>query len=134
MAALLLSACGGPSDASVIARADAICSQAVAALRSQPGTRAGLSAAARVVAKEVRGLRGLPRPAEHLRVLERFLAAEQTVAHAYAELAVTVEHDHRSAVARAESALALAAEEAATSARRYGLSRCAAAGPTVGSG
>jgi hypothetical protein len=129
--ALAVSACGGASDASVIARGNAICERAVAEIRAVPASVAGVSAAAKIVAKEARQLSALPRPPKDLTLLNRFISAERALSQSYAALAAA-ERTHDSAAAtRAEAALA--ANGAAGLARRYGLSHCAAPGATVGS-
>jgi hypothetical protein len=136
-ASCVLAGCGGKpaTRASVIARGDAICASAGRALANLPatndasGTTVDFVRAAPIVHREASALNALPRPAADRTVLEHFLAAESQLAAGYHRLAAAQRSGDDAAEQRGISALAR--NDAASLARRYGLTQCSAEAATV---
>jgi hypothetical protein len=136
-AAFALAGCGGKpaTRASVIARGDAICASAGRALANLPaasgasGATVDFAKAAPIVTREAKTLNALPHPAADRALLERFLAAESQLAAGYRHLAGLQRTGDASAVRGGITALAR--NDAASLAHRYGLTQCSAEAATV---
>jgi hypothetical protein len=120
----------------VIARGNAICTNASRALANLPpasdgatGTTVDFVKASPVITHEVTALNGLPRPAAGHRLLKRFLAAEAALAAGYRHLAAVQRAGGGAAEQRGLEALSR--NDAASLGRQYGLTQCGAANPTV---
>jgi hypothetical protein len=136
-----LAGCGGhtATKKDVVARGNAICTQALSAIRSVPpptGATAGalatyLKKVGPIVEKEASQLAGLPRPAVQKQTLDAFVSAFQATAHAYRDAAAAAS---RGSAADARQALAsLNSSKVPQLATQYGLTACTGAGGTVGS-
>jgi hypothetical protein len=137
---LVATACGGHAvtKKDVIARANAICIDALRAVRSVPppagatGSPVVLAAylqrVAPIIKKEASATKALPRPAQDRAILDRYVAAVADGATQYRALAAAAKNrdsagvSHALAVLRESPAPALAA--------RYGLNRCNASAGT----
>jgi hypothetical protein len=136
-ASVALVGCGGKraTRASVIARGNAICASAERALANLPpasgasGTTVDFIKAAPIVTHEAQTLGALPRPATDRALLDRFLAAESQLAAGYRHLAAVQRAGDD--VAERSGIAVLAHSDAASLARRYGLTQCGAATATV---
>jgi len=140
-AVLALSGCGGsaPTRQDVIARGNAICSSTLRAIRAVAPPAGGgsllqdlsvyLQHVLPIIDKEVTGTRGLPRPAPHRAVLDRYVAAVAAAGSSYAALATAAREGNRGAVSAALARLR--ASRAQSFAAQYGLKACAAAAATV---
>jgi len=137
VASIALAGCGSKpaTRASVIARGNAICETANRALANLPpaidesGSTVNFVKAAPIVTREARTLAGLPRPARARALLEQFLTADAHLAAGYRHLAAMQRAGN--AAAEQRSLTALARNDAASLARRYGLTQCSAAAATV---
>lgn len=141
-AALLLSACGssGPSKATFIAQADAICTKADTAIKAVPVPQlagvprqqilTGLSGyidQVLPVARRVIGqLRGLQQPSQDQDLLHRYLAALDTAVADLAGLSQAAKAGNDTELRAAEAALN--ANQPDKFARQYGFKRCGGAG------
>jgi hypothetical protein len=137
--------CGTYTKSDFIARADAICANALRdtraiALRSSPGAASSrlnalagyLAAALPVVESEASQLRAVRRPPDNPRdraLLARYLAAVRADADSYRQLANAARTNDAAGVATAEAALR--ASPVSTLAARYGLHSCGTPGATV---
>jgi hypothetical protein len=136
-ASIALAGCGSKpaTRASVIARGNAICATASRALANLPaasgasGTTADFIKAAPIVSHEAQALSALPRPTSDRALLERFLAAESSLAAGYRHLATLQRTGNGAAVQR--SLATVARSDPGTLARQYGLAQCGAAAATV---
>jgi hypothetical protein len=141
-AATTLAGCGSTyTKADLITSADAVCTGAIAQVRSiaaradtlgLSGLAAYLAQVVPVVRSEVRQLRALRRPKEGVQdrlAFSRFLDDEARVAAGFAAWAQAAKRGDAKAAAGAASALTKI--PVAADARRYGLRDCGAAGPTV---
>jgi BarA-like signal transduction histidine kinase len=136
-ASLSLTACGSKpaTRASVIARGDAICATANRALANLPpasnasGTTVDFVKAAPIVTHEATQLSALPRPSADHTVLDRFIAAESSLAAGFRHLATAQRAGNDAAVQRGLATLAH--NNAASLAQKYGLRQCGAAAATV---
>jgi hypothetical protein len=137
---LALSSCGtsAPTKQDVIARGNAICENALRAVRAIPPPRSATSQAdlgtylqqvLPVVDKEVAALRALPRPALDEALLNQFDAAVKNSGAEYHALAAAVRSRDQAALAQAGARLRV--NPAAALAKRYGLDGCAASTGTV---
>jgi hypothetical protein len=136
-----LAACGGSSTTKkdVIARANAICSNAVSSVRAvvppAKGATSGTALAGYfkqlepIVAKEVSQLRKLPRPSTDKALLNSYIDAVTKAGDVYKQLAAAARRDDIPSVAKYLSALR--ASPAQSLAQRYGMSQCAAAAGTA---
>jgi hypothetical protein len=137
--------CGSYTKHDFIARADAICANALRATRSIAlgGTAAAtqdpaalaayLRRALPIIHTEATQLHALRRPSDTARdhaLLTRYLQAVTETAAAYRRLAVAAQHRDPQAVANAGAALR--SNPGAALASRYGLRTCGASGATVG--
>ncbi|MFZ0039675.1 MAG: hypothetical protein WAK93_00080, partial [Solirubrobacteraceae bacterium] len=134
-AALALVACGGgaTSKKDVIARANAICADAVRDIRATPAPAGGqislpalatyLRQVLPTVKKEVASLRALPRPTQNRALLNSYLAAVAASGSDYEALAKAAARGDRAGVSQALEALQTNPDESL--ARRYGLAQCA---------
>jgi hypothetical protein len=128
--------CGGhtATKQDVVARANAICFNAVQAVRSlapptSPSTQSDyLHKVLAVVDKEAADTRALPRPARDRAVLDRYVVAVSAVAAEYRTLAADAARNDAGAVS---AGLAILRASPATSlARQYGLAQCTGSAAT----
>lgn len=146
---LLLCACAGfvgacgsstESKQDYVARANAICENAVRAERAVSAASAGggvtlaalghyLGVVTPIVDSEVKQLRALPQPPADRKVLAQYLAALQAAAAGYRRLGSAARSGDRSAVTSATASLQ--ASPSAALAARYGLTTCAGSTGTV---
>jgi hypothetical protein len=142
LVALTLSACGssGESKHDFVARANAICNNAVRDVRNVTPPASGgavtlpalakyLGAVAPIVAGEAKQLKALPRPATDQALLKQYLLAIDATATHYKALADAARAGDRQAMSVATAALRL--NNAGQLASRYGLTECAGATGTV---
>jgi hypothetical protein len=140
LVAVLATACGGssPSKKDVIARGNAICSNAISSVRAvvppAKGASSGTALAGYfkqldpIVAKEVSQLRKLPRPDADKAVLNRYIGAVTKAGGVYKQLVAAAQRNDIPGVAKYLSALR--ANPAQSLAQQYGMSQCAAAAGT----
>jgi hypothetical protein len=136
-AALVIAGCGGhtATKKDVIARGNAICSEAIRSVRSvlPPAGAAGLAAYMKsvlpVVEKEVSDTKELPRPSQDHAILDRYVAAVTAVGAQYHALATAAQSHDAGGVSQALAALRTS--PAAALAKRYGLSQCGTTSGTV---
>ncbi len=136
--AVTLAGCGGQTatKADVIARGDAICANALRAVRATTppagGTPAELSDYLQrvlpIVDQEVGGLSALPRPARDRVLLNRYIAAVTALGSDYRRLAAAARRADETATAQALATLR--SSPAALLAQRYGLIQCSASAGT----
>jgi hypothetical protein len=139
--ALALTACGGSSATKkdVIARGNAICSNAVSSVRAVvPPPKGNTSGTALsgyfgrllpIVNKEVSELRKLPRPSTDKALLNSYIDAVTKAGDTYKQLVAAAHRNDIQSVAKYLSALR--ASPAQSLAQRYGMSQCAAAAGTA---
>jgi hypothetical protein len=123
----------------VVAQANAICSNALRAVRDLPppagATTAGPAVAAylakvvAIVNKEAASTRALPRPAQDRAVLNRYVAAVSASARQYEVLAAAAKNSDAVGVSRALASLR--ASPVPGLAVQYGLTRCSASASTA---
>jgi hypothetical protein len=131
--AVALGGCGGGvTKKDVIARGNAICANAVLAIRSAPPSKISFARVAAIVEHEAAQLRALPRPAQDRALLGRYVAAAGQLASDYRKLAAAEQSGDRSGVQAAFATLR--SNPAPQLAARYGLRECARPRATVGSG
>jgi hypothetical protein len=123
---------GGVTKKDVIARGNAICANAVLAIRSAPPSKGSFTRVAAIVEHETAQLAALPRPAQDRALLGQYIAAAHQLASDYRKLADAQQTGDRSGVQAGFAALR--ANPAPKLAARYGLRECAGARATVGSG
>jgi hypothetical protein len=136
---VLLAGCGSAvSKQDVIARGDAICDNALRAVRTVPppagstGAAAYFGRIAPIVVTEATQLRKLPRPPADRALLDSYIASAARVAGDYLALAAAARSGNRDALATAGAALR--ESDAPALAGRYGLRDCAtSAGTSPGS-
>ena len=137
---LALAGCGGhaATKRGVIARGNAICASANAAIRAVPSSGSATDAelgryfsrVAPILGREAASLGKLPRPATDRAVLDAFVAAQARTAMQYARLATAARGGDQPAV---QAALAkLAGSPVARLANRYGLSQCTGSAAATG--
>jgi len=137
--ALAACGCSSTTKKDVIARANAICSNAVSSVRAvvppAKGATSGTALAGYfkqlepIVAKEVSQLRKLPRPSTDKALLNSYIDAVTKAGDVYKQLAAAARRDDIPSVAKYLSALR--ASPAQSLAQRYGMSQCAAAAGTA---
>lgn len=144
--ALACAGCGSYTKQDYVARADAICANALRATRSiavraspsasaqDPSVLAAyLQAALPVIQTEAQQLQRLRRPDDNARdraVLSHYLRAVVRDASAYRRLATAAEHNDPQGIANAQAALRTS--PVASLASEYGLHTCGTSGATVG--
>jgi hypothetical protein len=141
LVAAALAACGGSSATKkdVIARGNAICSNAVSSVRAvvppPKGSTSGTALSgyfqrlAPIVNKEVSQLRKLPRPSTDKALLNSYIDAVTRAGATYKQLVAAAHRNDLQSVAKYLSALR--ANPAQSLAQRYGMSECAAAAGTA---
>jgi hypothetical protein len=140
-AGLAVTACGGhtATKRDVIARANAICVNALDGVRAVPPPTGGTNSPAAlagylkkvvpIVSKEAADTRALPRPAQDKAILDRYVRAVSATAAQYRTLAAAAQRGDAGAVA--QGLAALRTSPAPALAAQYGLARCSA---SAGSG
>jgi hypothetical protein len=130
---LAVTACGGGHAATkkdVIARADGICVNTLRQERGVPSPKGDSLTAlaayagkvAPIVEKEASDTRDLPRPAQDLAVLNRYVAAVSSGATQYRALAAAAKNGDGAGVSQALAALR--DNPAQSFAKRYGMTEC----------
>ena len=137
LVAVSATACGGSSATKkdVIARGNAICSNALSSVRAvvppPKGSTSGTALSGYfqrllpIVNKEVSQLRKLPRPSTDKAVLNRYIDAITKAGATYKQLVAAAQRNDITSVAKDLSALR--ASPAQSLAQRYGMSQCASA-------